>query len=75
MQTREMFLSLMQSVLDELKTSDNSRYDGYRTRTLSLLSEAYDSYSTIKAFEDAETHWILLGNQSAVVYLILEKCF
>ena len=56
MQTREMFLSLMQSVLDELKTSDNSRYDGYRTRTLSLLSEAYDSYSTIKAFEGAETH-------------------
>ncbi|MCW1021167.1 hypothetical protein, partial [Streptococcus anginosus] len=56
MQTREMFLSLMQSVLDELKASDNSRYDGYRTRTLSLLSEAYDSYSTIKAFEDAESH-------------------
>lgn len=75
MQTREMFLSLMQSVLDELKASDNSRYDGYRTRTLSLLSEAYDSYSTIKAFEDAETHWILFGNQSAVVYLVLEKCF
>ncbi|MBT1048583.1 hypothetical protein KJW53_07250 [Streptococcus macedonicus] len=55
MKTGQLILEAMQSVLDELKTSDSKAFDTRRTRVLSLLSEAYENYSPITFFEDAES--------------------
>ncbi|MCO4528684.1 hypothetical protein Si102_01911 [Streptococcus infantarius subsp. infantarius] len=55
MKTGQLILEAMQSVLDDLKASDSKGFDTRRTRVLSLLSEAYENYSPIAAFEDAES--------------------
>lgn len=55
MKTGQLILEAMQSVLDDLKTSDSKKFDTRRTRVLSLLSEAYENYSPIAIFEDAES--------------------
>lgn len=52
MKTGQLILEAMQSVLDELKTSD-SRRESHRALTLIKLSEAYEAYSTVIALEDA----------------------
>lgn len=39
----------------DFKASDSKGFDTRRTRVLSLLSEAYENYSPIAAFEDAES--------------------
>lgn len=52
MKTGQLILEAMQSVLDELKTSDNRR-ESHRALTLIKLSEAYEAYSTVIALEDA----------------------
>lgn len=55
MKTGQLILEAMQSVLDDLKASDSKEFDTRRTRVLSLLSEAYENYSPITIFEDAES--------------------
>lgn len=52
MKTGQLILEAMQSVLDELKTSD-SRRESHRALTLIKLSEAYEAYSTVITLEDA----------------------
>lgn len=52
MKTGQLILEAMQSVLDELKTSD-SRRESHRALTLIKLSEAYEAYSMVIALEDA----------------------
>lgn len=51
MKTGQLILEAMQSVLDELKTSD-SRRESHRALTLIKLSEAYEAYSMVIALED-----------------------